>query len=75
MVSLTEMKTTGAIIITLAFFMTKPNMDITKVNEDLNKIVCQYKVTRDMKIMKKTLQEYEAAIGGKAELLSQGWTK
>ncbi|MCL1668111.1 ABC transporter permease [Elizabethkingia ursingii] len=52
----------------VGFFMIKPNTDITKVNEDLNKIVCQYKVTRDMKIMKKTLQEYEAAIGGKAEL-------
>ena len=27
-----------------------------------------YKVAKDMKIMNKTLKEYEAAIGGKAEL-------
>lgn len=50
------------------FFMVKPNADITKVNADLNKMLYDYKVAKDMKIMNKTLQEYEAAIGGKAEL-------
>ncbi|KUY30428.1 ABC transporter permease [Elizabethkingia ursingii] len=50
------------------FFMTKPNVDITKVNADLNKMLYDYKVAKDMKIMNKTVQEYEAAIGGKAEL-------
>ncbi|MCT3944716.1 ABC transporter permease [Elizabethkingia anophelis] len=50
------------------FFMVKPNADITKVNADLNKMLYDYKVAKDMKIMNKTLKEYEAAIGGKAEL-------
>ncbi|CAM3640154.1 ABC transporter permease [Elizabethkingia occulta] len=50
------------------FFMIKPNADITKVNTDLNKMLYDYKVAKDMKIMNKTVQEYEAAIGGKAEL-------
>lgn len=48
--------------------MVKPNADITKVNADLNKMLYDYKVAKDMKIMNKTLKEYEAAIGGKAEL-------
>lgn len=48
--------------------MIKPNADITKVNTDLNKMLYDYKVAKDMKIMNKTVQEYEAAIGGKAEL-------
>ncbi|WP_407482005.1 FtsX-like permease family protein [Elizabethkingia meningoseptica] len=50
------------------FFMVKPNTDMAKLGDDLNKMLYKYKVAKDLKDNNKTLEEYEAAIGGKAEL-------
>ena len=50
------------------FFMVKPNTDMAKLGNNLNKMLYKYKIAKDLKENNKTLEEYEAAIGGKAEL-------
>ena len=49
--------------------MVKHNADITKVNADLNKMLYDYKVAKDMKIMNKTLMSTKPLLAVKPSCL------